>query len=255
MTRRIHYETIDSTNTEARRLLEAGRLSEPVLITSAEQFAGRGRQGRSWHSPRGGVWMTLVWPASKPAAAYTAASLAAAVGVIRGLRDVAPYGADFRIKWPNDVLVGGRKVAGILCEQQLRGAVAEAIIIGVGVNVDFDAAELPDDLRHPAASLRSAFGKPFEVTAVINAVGERLVEGLAAYEAAGLNAELLDELRNSLAYVGEVRQWASPGERIEGRVVGLDDEGRLLLDTAAGRVACASGEFAAVVQEPDRNRM
>jgi BirA family transcriptional regulator, biotin operon repressor / biotin---[acetyl-CoA-carboxylase] ligase len=253
MIRRIHYETIDSTNTEARRLLAAGGVDEPVLITADEQFAGRGRQGREWHSPRGGAWMTLVWPANKPPAAYAAASLAAAVGVLRGLRDVAPYGSEFRIKWPNDVLVGGRKVAGILCEQQLGGAVAEAIIIGVGVNVDFDAAELPDGLRHPATTLRSAFGKSFDVTAVIDAVGERLVEALTGYEAAGLSAELLGELRNCLAYVGEVRQWSSPSERVEGRVVGLDDEGRLLLDTARGRVACASGEFG--FQESDLSRM
>jgi BirA family transcriptional regulator, biotin operon repressor / biotin---[acetyl-CoA-carboxylase] ligase len=254
MTRRIHYEVIDSTNTEARRLVTNGGVSEPVLITADEQFAGRGRQGRNWHSPRGGAWMTLVWPASKAPAAYSAASLAAAVGVLRGLRDIAPYGADFRIKWPNDVLVADRKVAGILCEQQLRSAAAEAIIIGVGVNVDFDAAELPDGLRHPATTLRSAFGRPFEVSAVVEAVGERLVESLTAYEAAGLNTELLEELRNSLAYVGEVRQWTSPGSQIEGRVVGLDDEGRLVLDTPAGRVAWASGEFAAA-QDSDLNRM
>jgi BirA family transcriptional regulator, biotin operon repressor / biotin---[acetyl-CoA-carboxylase] ligase len=145
-------------------------------------------------------------------------------------------------------------VAGILCEQQLGGAVAEAIIIGVGVNVDFDAAELPDGLRHPASTLRSAFGKPFDVTAVIDAVAARLAESLAAYEAAGLSADQLEELRGSLAYVGEVREWASPSERLKGRVVGIDDQGRLLLDTPAGRVACASGEFGSL-QESDLNRM
>jgi BirA family biotin operon repressor/biotin-[acetyl-CoA-carboxylase] ligase len=254
MTRRIHFETIDSTNTEARRLLARDGAGEPVIISADEQFAGRGRQGRDWHSPRGGAWMTLIWPVAKPPMAYAAASLAAAVGVLRGLRDVAPYGADLRIKWPNDVLVADRKAAGILCEQQLRGGVAEAIIIGVGVNVDFDAAELPAGLRHPATSLRSAFGKPFAVAAVIESVGQRLVESLTMYETAGLNADLLNELRNSLAYVGEVRQWASASECVEGRVAGIDDQGRLLLETPAGRIACSSGEFAAA-QESDLNRM
>jgi BirA family biotin operon repressor/biotin-[acetyl-CoA-carboxylase] ligase len=198
--------------------------------------------------------MTLVWPAPRPPAEYAAASLAAAVGVLRGLRDVAPYGADFRIKWPNDLLLADRKVAGILCEQQLRGGAADAIIVGVGVNVDFEAAELPDDLRHPATTLRSFFGRTFQVSEVVDAVEGRLVEALSAYESDGLSPGLLDELRNGLAYVDEVRRWTSPTGSMEGRVVGIDDQGRLVLDTPEGRVSCTSGEFGSL-QEFERNRM
>jgi BirA family biotin operon repressor/biotin-[acetyl-CoA-carboxylase] ligase len=253
MPRRIHYETIDSTNTEARRLT-TGRLREPLLVTAAEQFAGRGRQGRSWESPRGGAWMSLVWPIKKPPGAYAAVSLAAAVGVLRGLRDVVATGADFQIKWPNDMLLDGRKVAGILCEQRLcGGSPLEAIIVGVGVNVDFDIALLPSDLRHPATTLRAALGKSYDVETIVDAVSQRLVDALTEFEGAGLSSNLLAELRDRLAYVGTTRRWETPGGSIEGRVAGVDDAGRLLLDCPTGRVVCETGEFAA--QDSERSRM
>jgi BirA family biotin operon repressor/biotin-[acetyl-CoA-carboxylase] ligase len=253
MIRRIHYDIIDSTNSEARRLVPP-ELDEPLLVTAAEQFAGRGRHGRSWHSPRGGAWMSLIWPARLQAAAYSAISLAAAVGVLRGLREVARSAGDFRVKWPNDVLIHDRKVAGILCEQRLGGgSQTEAVIVGVGVNVDFDLTELPSELRHPATTLRAAFDKPFAVDPVINAVTDGLIEALQMYEAQGLNQELLAEVRENLAYVGSVKAWKSSNGLIEGRVVGIDDAGRLLLDCPTGQVACEVGEFDC--QESERSRM
>jgi BirA family biotin operon repressor/biotin-[acetyl-CoA-carboxylase] ligase len=241
---RIHYETIDSTNSEARRL--AADLREPLLVTAAEQTAGRGRQGREWQSPRGGAWMSLAWPARQPPAAYAAVSLAAATGVLRALRELAVRAPQrFQVKWPNDILLDDQKVAGILCEQRLGGgAHADMLIIGVGVNVNFDHALFPIDLRHPATTLAAALDKPLTVEAVVDKVAEHLAAALNAFEAEGLSESLLTELRESLAYLGAVRSWAGPGGKVQGRVAGLDDSGRLLLDTTAGRIACDTGEFA-----------
>jgi BirA family transcriptional regulator, biotin operon repressor / biotin---[acetyl-CoA-carboxylase] ligase len=242
--RRIHYETIDSTNVEARRL--AADLREPLLVTAAEQSAGRGRQGREWQSPRGGAWLSLAWPARQPPAAYAAVSLAAAAGVLRALRELAARSPQrFEVKWPNDILLDERKVAGILCEQRLGGGVhADMIIIGVGVNVNFDHTLFPTDLRHPATTLAAALDKPFNVDVVVDKVAEHLEAALNAFEVEGLSASLLTELRESLAYVGAVRTWNGPNGANQGRVIGLDDAGRLLLDTPAGRIACDTGEFA-----------
>jgi BirA family biotin operon repressor/biotin-[acetyl-CoA-carboxylase] ligase len=244
--RRIHYETIDSTNTEARRLTAAD-LREPLLVTAAEQSAGRGRQGREWQSPRGGAWMSLAWPARQPPAAYAAASLAAAAGVLRALRELAARTPQrFEVKWPNDILLDDHKVAGILCEQRLGGggANADMLIIGVGVNVNFDHALFPADLRHPATTLAAALDKSLSVDAVVDKVAEQLLAALNAFEAEGLSESLLTELRESLAYVGAMRSWTGPNGPVQGRVAGLDDTGRLLLDTPTGRIACDTGEFA-----------
>jgi len=243
--RRIHYETIDSTNSEARRLA-TDDVREPLLVTAAEQSAGRGRHGRQWQSPLGGAWLSLVWPARQPPVAYAAVSLAAAVAVLRALRELAARSPErFQVKWPNDVLVDDCKVAGILCEQRLGGGVSpDVIIIGVGVNVNFDPAMLPSDLRHPATTLNTALGKSFRVDDVIDAVAEHLAAALESFESEGLGEGLLTELRDSLAYVGTMRTWSSPGGAIQGRVAGIDDAGRLLLATPSGRIAYETGEFA-----------
>ena len=248
--RRIHYETIDSTNTEARRLAAAD-LREPLLVTAAEQSAGRGRQGREWQSPRGGAWMSLAWPARQPPAAYAAVSLAAAAGVLRALRELAARAPQrFEVKWPNDILLDDQKVAGILCEQRLGGAHADMLIIGVGVNVNFDHALFPGDLRHPATTLAAALGKPLSVDAVVDNVAEHLAAALNAFEAEGLSESLLTELRESLAYVGAMRSWTGPNGPVQGRVAGLDAGGRLLLDGPTGRIACDTGEFASMPYSP-----
>lgn len=243
--RRVHYDQIDSTNTEARRLLTAGS-REPLLVTAVEQTAGRGRQGRDWHSPVGGAWLSLAWPTRRPPAAYGGVSLAAAAAVLRALRGLAGRSPErFEVKWPNDVLVDGRKVAGILCEQRLGGGVElDAVIVGVGVNVNFDLALLPADLRHPATTLEAALAKTFRVGDVVDALAGELGETLETYEAEGLSAGLLVELRASLAYVGRTRTWVSPAGEVRGVVAGLDDAGRLLLDGPSGRIACESGELA-----------
>ena len=112
--RRVHLAVTDSTNSHARGLAAVHR-GERILVSADEQTAGRGRQGRRWQSPRGGAWMSLAWPMCNPPGAYGTASLVAAVAVLRGLCEAAPACADFlEVKWPNDLLLKGRKVAGIL---------------------------------------------------------------------------------------------------------------------------------------------
>lgn len=241
--RRFHFDATDSTNVQARRLA-AENPGELLLVTAAEQTAGRGRNGRTWHSPRGGAWLSVVWPLRGAPAAYAAASLAAAAAVRRALVDAAPELADrLRIKWPNDLLVDGRKAAGILCEQTSGGASAGALIVGVGVNADFDAAELPADLRHPATTLLAALGRSVPVEPLIDAVAARLEDSLAEFEAQALTPKLLDELRAHLAYVGERRVWMGPQGPVISIVRGLDDAGRLLLDGPDGPIACETGEL------------
>lgn len=253
MIRRIHYDLIDSTSAEARRLATAD-LRESLLVTAAEQSTGRGRQGRQWHSPVGGAWMSLVWPARQQPAAYAAVSLAAAVAVLRTLRELAAREPDrLRVKWPNDILIDDRKVAGILCEQRLGGGVqSDVLIIGVGVNVNFDPDLFPDDLRHPATTMTAALSKPFSVDAVVDKLAEHLTTALTAFESEGLSQPLLAELRASLAYVGTVRTWNAPTGEVRGRVAGIDDAGRLLLDTPTGQIACDTGELSHVHESPKR---
>jgi BirA family biotin operon repressor/biotin-[acetyl-CoA-carboxylase] ligase len=250
MLHRVPFDVTDSTNAQARRL--AGeRPGERLLVTAAEQTAGRGRRGRAWHSPRGGAWLSIAWPLTRPPENYAAASLAAAAAVRRAVCRVAPaLDQRLRIKWPNDVLADGRKVAGILCEQFLAsggGGDGGVLIVGVGVNVDLDFGPTAGALRFPATTLRDTLGAAIAVDAVVDAVAAELEPALERIERDGLDAALLAELRAHLAFVGEVRTWTGPAGEATGRVLGLDDAGRLLLESNAGAMTCETGEFAAAL--------
>lgn len=245
--RRFHFDVTDSTNDQARRLA-GSHPGEPLLVTAAEQTGGRGRQGRAWQSPRGGAWLSVVWPLDL-AANVSGVSLAAAVAVRRALCRVAPEAAErLLIKWPNDVLLDDRKVCGILCEGfPARGgdpASPGILVIGVGVNVDFDVVQLAGDLRHPATTLRSALDRSIAVDAVIDAASSELEQVLTNWDQAGLDAALIWELKAHLAYVGTERTWNGPAGPVVGRVLGVDANGRLLLQGREGQLVCEVGEFA-----------
>lgn len=243
--RRFHLNTTDSTNSEARRLA-AENPGEVLLVTAATQSAGRGRQGRAWQSPLGGAWFSFVWPTRQSPAAYANVSLIAAIAVRRAVAEVVDA-ERLAIKWPNDVLVDGKKVSGILCEQWPREAGGPGVlVIGIGINVDFDLALLPTDLRHPATTLSAAVGHAIPVDAVIDSVAEHLTTLLTEFEASGLNAEHISELRQHLAYVGEERAWESPKGELLGKVLGIDDAGRLLLEIDGQVRAWDVGEFAPI---------
>jgi BirA family biotin operon repressor/biotin-[acetyl-CoA-carboxylase] ligase len=242
--RRIHFDSTDSTNDQARRLasLQPG---EVLLVTAAEQKAGRGRRGRAWHSPRGGAWLTMVRPLSGPPAASAGASLVAALGVHQAIVRVMPEVATrLRIKWPNDLLLDGLKVAGILCEQFPAALGAPPIlVVGVGVNVDLDLDPVAGELRYPATTLSMAVRRAVDVDKCIDALAIELDVALSAFEVAGLDEAMLTALRDRLADVGEVRTWNSASESLTGRIVGLDDAGQLLLEGPAGMVTCNAGEL------------
>jgi BirA family biotin operon repressor/biotin-[acetyl-CoA-carboxylase] ligase len=247
--RRIHYDIIDSTNSEARRLAEM-HPGERLLVTAATQSAGRGRQGRVWHSPRGGAWLSLVWPVGREPRTYLPVSLVAAAALRRAVMKLAGHAlGHLCIKWPNDLLIADKKVAGILCELFPVGSAAHrggVLVIGIGVNVDFDLALLAADLRHPATTLRAALGRPVDVEDVIVDVARHVCDSMEVFEREGLNEKLLDELRVNLAYVGSVRTWNSPQGAVTGTVLGVDDCGRLMLKCGTDEVTCEFGEFAAV---------
>jgi BirA family biotin operon repressor/biotin-[acetyl-CoA-carboxylase] ligase len=216
-TPRLHLREVDSTNERARALAQAGA-PHGTLVTAGVQSAGRGRQGRAWSAPPGrALLMSLVLrdaPALLP--------LAAAVAVA----DVV--GGDAAIKWPNDVLARGGKVAGILAEGRPQERWA---VLGIGLNVAVRAEDLPAELRGRAATLglEPAAVEP-TLRALLAALGTRLAQEpgalLAAYRA-----------RDALA--GREVRWQAGA----GVAAGIDDAGRLLVDRADGtRTALDAGE-------------
>jgi BirA family biotin operon repressor/biotin-[acetyl-CoA-carboxylase] ligase len=258
--RRFHYSTIGSTNDEARRL-SSQHGDQPLIVTAEVQSAGRGRHRRPWISPRGGAWMSVAWPMLHPAPFYDSVPLVTALAVACAIEEVVEragrddLAGQIRVKWPNDILIAGRKVAGVLCERSLsaradaddergRAGPPACFIVGVGVNADFDEAELPaGTLRFPATTLRAALNAPVDVEQLIELFSRHLLALMHDFERAGLTADMLTALRARLAFDGRHVQVAHEGGQvIRGRQVGIDEHGRLLLETERGTHACSAGE-------------
>lgn len=219
---RVHYRLIDSTNERARELALAGA-PHGTLVTADEQVAGRGRQGRAWTAPPGsGVLMSLVVRDLDERSA--ALPLAAAVAVCEAL---APL--DCRIKWPNDVWVERRKLAGILVEGRPQEGWA---IVGIGLNVSTAAKQLPAVLRETATSLRIA-GVERDREEVLAALLEALRRRLGQPP-----EEVLPAWRERDALRGESVRWRDG----EGRAAGIDETGALIVETDRGPVTLDAGE-------------
>jgi BirA family biotin operon repressor/biotin-[acetyl-CoA-carboxylase] ligase len=232
---RLHLRRLDSTNTRARDLAVAGA-PHGTLVTAEEQAAGRGRQGRTWTAPAGRALLCSLVIRDPPWLLPLAAGVAVAEAVDAARADPSrpgegrsdPPRAAAQVKWPNDVLVGGRKVAGILVEGRPQEAWA---VLGVGLNVAVAPVEFPAELRDSAATL----GLDPEA---IEPVLVRLVAAAARWLAAG-EEDVLDAFRRRDALRGRRVAWASG----EGNADGIDDRGRLLVVSDAGdHVALDAGE-------------
>lgn len=212
-------ERTASTQDLAHQAGEAGAPHGSVFV-AAEQTGGRGSRGRSWHAPAGGLWLSaLVRPA---AAAVGLLSLRAGIAVAEGLGQM-PSLPRVLLKWPNDLIVDGRKVGGLLVETRWRGDVVEWAVIGVGINVHND---VPDGVVPPAGRLDD------DQTVTLGAV-EAIVTGAVVAAAAAPGGRLSD---------GELRRFADrdwlQGRAITtpvcGRCDGIDAEGRLLVVAPGG---------------------
>ena len=219
---RAHFRVTDSTSDRVRVLAHGGA-PHGTLVTAGEQTAGRGREGRRWEAPPDrALLMSVLLRDLDPAAILL--PLLVAVAVCEGAEAAA--GVPCRVKWPNDIWVDGRKAAGILVETRPADGWA---IVGIGLNVETRAAELPEG----ATSLALEAARPPRVEDALAAVLDSLEEALALPR-----GEVLERVRARDALCGRRVTWADG----DGRATGVGDAGELLVDTAEGLVGLASGE-------------
>ncbi len=241
------HEEVTSTQEVARGLAREGRERTPhgTLVVGGVQTGGRGRLGRAWGSPRGGLWMSLVLRPRIRAEEASRVTPTAAVGVAKALWEL---GVEARIKWPNDLLVepGGRKVCGILAESSIENlpvaskrAASEGledrrldfVVLGIGLNANLDPADLglPE---HEATTLRSELGRDVDPLDLLGTLLSRLdaeLHRLKDFEA------VLDDWRALDCTLGRPVKVQSFGETLEGRATDLSPEGALVLALPGGR--------------------
>lgn len=244
---RRHDEEVDSTNERARALARE-HPGRTILVSAATQTAGRGRLGRSWQSPRGGAWFSLAWPCGYGIERYQGASLTAGLTVLETLEEHYEAARGLAIKWPNDLLLEGRKVAGILCEWEGGSSASSSwgatLIVGVGVNVSIDVAALPAELREIAGTVLgpgAATGE--EIAALIDACGRRLAEELERFGREGLDERRRAAIAARLAWRGGEVTVTMGDRTIAGRLRGIDAAGRVEIETNGGVQRIEGGEM------------
>jgi BirA family biotin operon repressor/biotin-[acetyl-CoA-carboxylase] ligase len=211
---RLHYRTIGSTNARAQALALAGA-PHGTVVTAGEQTAGRGRQGRAWSTPAGSALAASIVLREPPALVTLTAGVA--VAEVADALDAARRAP--LIKWPNDVLLDGRKVAGILAESRLQERWA---VLGIGVNVAIRQHDFPPELADRATTLGRQPAEVEDALALLLAALERWL--------AAPRAELLDAFRGRDALAGREIAW----EGGRGVATGIDDDGRLRVRTPEG---------------------
>lgn len=230
----LHYSSLPSTMEvaagEARRGGEEG-----TVVWADEQLSGRGRKGRGWVSPRGGLFLSIVLRPTLPQ--LPSLLMLASVALVRVLGRL--FGLTARLKWPNDVLIKGKKVSGVLVETSFRGEVLEYAIIGIGLNVNMDPERYPE-ISATATSLSRELGREVDLGQALEAFLEEL-DGL--YGGLRLGRGVFEEWKGYLETLGQRVKVIGVGVEEEGVAQDVAPDGRLLLLRKDGqRVEVPAGE-------------
>lgn len=226
----LHHETIGSTNDEARRLLQEGA-GHGTVVHADEQTAGRGRLAHTWFSPPGNLYLSVILRTDQPAARCSELSFVAALAVADTVEDLLPRQMQATLKWPNDVLVKGAKISGILLEQ-----VDEATIVGIGLNV----LEAPSNTAYKTTTI-VANGGIASVDGARDILLGHLGQHLGTWGTEGFTP--IRERWLARTYPIGASIHANGGQNpVTGHFAGLDVDGALLLDTAQGRQRIVAGD-------------
>ena len=225
-----HYSEVDSTNNVAKELAEKGAV-EGTIVIAESQRSGKGRRGKKWLSPSGGVWMTIILRPDIPTSQAPLLTLLTGVAVAETLNHEC--GLDVGIKWPNDILIGDKKVCGILTEASARKEGLDYVVVGIGIDLNVDVDEFPPDLREGATSLKNELEKEIS--------GEKLVQNfLLNFEnlyndfKEGQFSGILNQWRKLSTTIGSTVEVQKRGRTIQGEAVGITRDGILILEMDDG---------------------
>ena len=228
--RLVELESVDSTNAEAKRLAEAGA-EDFTIVWAKRQTAGRGRRGRAWVSAEGNLYFSILLRLPYPARNVMQLGFVAANAVADAVQVAAPPGTFVHVKWPNDVLVEGKKIAGILMEAEIDMNAPEHLkwlVLGIGINV---ANHPPNrDTEYPATSLagEGVVGDGLNVEALLDTLAKRFLAGLVTWRNLGFGPIRLHWLVRAKGLGGKVSV-RLPNETLHGIFAALDEDGALIL--------------------------
>ncbi|WP_270179028.1 biotin--[acetyl-CoA-carboxylase] ligase [Alkalihalobacillus sp. CinArs1] len=230
--REIHaYSSVETTQFIAHNLAHSG-IQDGAIVVADEQTKGKGRLGRSWHSPKGsGIWTSIILRPKLPPQRAPQFTLIAAVSVVQAIKKQT--GLEAEIKWPNDILINGKKIVGILTELQAEADQIKSVIIGMGINVNADETDFPTDLT-TATSLKIESGEDVNRAALLAAILNELEVLYTEYMENGFR--MIKLLWESYAIsLGRKIKARTLNGVIEGLAKGITEEGVLLLESSDGK--------------------
>jgi BirA family biotin operon repressor/biotin-[acetyl-CoA-carboxylase] ligase len=225
------YESVDSSNTAGSRLAR-NAMPEGTVVIASSQTAGRGRKGRSWYAdPSDSLTFSIIL---RPAGRCENLTLILAISVIEVISELA---VEASMKWPNDVWIGDRKAGGILAE--MRNAV---LVLGMGLNVNNDPDAFPGSLRDSAVSLKTAAGRSLDRGIVLSRILEGFENHYRVWQGDGF-AAFRERAEDMLVWKDERVLLESSEGDFSGKLIGIDEEGYLLLETCSGIKVFGSGDL------------
>lgn len=234
-----HFDVVGSTNEVARDLALKGA-PEGTIVIAEKQSAGRGRLGRPWVSPAGGIYFSVVLHPALPPTELVRVTLCTAVSVARAIRETAEVAV--AIKWPNDILCRGRKLVGILTEMVAEADSVGFAVVGIGINANTAVTDYPAPSRLSLTTLASVLGRATDRTDLLVAVLEALDRDYARLKQ-GRFAEILDEWKQMCSTIGTNVRVSTVEGTFEGIATGVNADGSLVVTASSGeKRAFRSGE-------------
>ena len=220
------YEQLDSTNTTALALAEQG-LPEGTVVIALSQTKGRGRKGRAWVSPPDqNLYLSIILRPQEPANRFGLWTLAAALAVARSIHQFTALPA--RLKWPNDVMINKRKVAGLLLESAIHGERFKYVVMGIGVNVNLRPERLPDGIRNSATSMFEELGREIDRVEFLQSLLKNLEDQYNAFQT-GQRQKILETYYSLSETIGETVAILGTDQEWIGKAIGITTGGELIL--------------------------
>lgn len=232
----FYFKRIDSTNFYAKKLAE-NNVEEGVIVLADTQTSGRGRKNRIWSSPKGGLWFSIVLYPNIPLNKTMYMTMASSIAVFQGIKNITSIKAE--IKWPNDLLIKGKKICGILTEIDTKKLKINYCIIGIGINVNNN---LDKELGQNATTLKQELSKNISLIELFKSI----IMSFDEYYSKLISGDF-DFIKNSWLkhskIIGRKIQIIENKEIKTGKVIKVDNEGHLILNTNIGNIKIVSGDI------------
>lgn len=231
-----YFPELTSTNSVANQMVRENtdKIPEGTIVIADKQGAGKGRSGKKWFSPVGGVWFSVVLYPKVDPSHISLMTLTAAVAVVKAINRLYSQ-ININIKWPNDILINGRKVCGILTEMNTEGKKIKWIIVGVGINVNNCSYQLPEDISKGTISLKEVTGKSISRVKLIQHLCIELEKVYEVLKEKSYSA-ILEEWKSYNNIIGKEIKVNTGENIITGKAIDINEKGTLIIKTKIGEI-------------------